>query len=155
MVTFFLTLVAYLSENYRDFQTNNTWLFYVCIGIAVVLMYALACYTSVARRVPLNFILLAIFTLAEAYLISFIASSASPTVTIMAVSLTAGVVIALTIYAFVTKTDFTALGGFLFICLGILIVGGILAIVFRSRWLAFGLSIAGVFVFGLYLIYDT
>lgn len=131
------------------------WLFYVCIGIAVVLLYALACYTTVARRVPINFILLGIFTIAEAYLISFIASSANATITLMAVSLTAGVVVALTIYAFVAKTDFTVLGGLLFIGLAVLIVGGLIAIFLRSRWLAFGLSILGVIIFGIYLIYDT
>lgn len=99
--------------------------------------------------------MLGIFTLAEAYLISTIASWADATITLMAVSLTAGVVVALTIYAFVTKTDFTVLGGILFIALAVLIVGGLIAIFLRSRWLAFGLSIAGVIVFGIYLIFDT
>lgn len=130
-------------------------MFYVCIGISVVLIYALACYTSVARRFPLNFILLAIFTIAEAYLISFIASSTSATIAFMAVSLTAAVVISLTVYAFVTKTDFTVCGGILFIALAVLIVGGLLAIFIRNKWLALGVSIAGVIIFGIYLIYDT
>lgn len=107
-------------------------MFYVLIGVSIVLLYTLACYTSVARKVPINFILLAIFTLAEAYLVSYIASQTSAIITLMAVSLTAAVVISLTIYAMFTKTDFTFLGGILFVALAVLIVGSILAIVIRS-----------------------
>lgn len=73
----------------------------------------------------------------------------------MAGALTAAVTVALTIYAFYTKTDFTACGGILFILLAVLIVGSILAIFIRSKWLSLGLSILGTIIFGLYLIYDT
>lgn len=73
----------------------------------------------------------------------------------MAGALTLAVVVALTAYAFYTKTDFTVCGGFLFIMLFVLIVGGVLAIFIRSEWLGWGLSIIGTIVFGLYLIMDT
>lgn len=73
----------------------------------------------------------------------------------MAAALTSAVVVGLTIYAFYTKTDFTVCGGFLFIMLMVLIVGSILAIFIRSKWLSLGLSIFGTILFGIYLIMDT
>lgn len=73
----------------------------------------------------------------------------------MAGALTFTVTVALTLYAFYTKTDFTTCGGFLFVCVLVLIVGGILAAIIRNEWLGLGLSILGTIVFGLYLIMDT
>lgn len=50
------------------------WLFYVCLPIVIITLYALACYRRIARKVPLNYILLGLFTLAESYMIAMIAS---------------------------------------------------------------------------------
>lgn len=131
------------------------FLFYICIPIELITLYALGCYPSVARKVPINYILLILFTLAEAYMISIIASYTDPKIVMMAGALTLAVVLALTLYAFYTKVDFTLLGGFLFIMLLVLIVAGILAAIFRSRWAAWGICIGGTIIFGLYLIMDT
>jgi len=88
-------------------------------------------------------------------MISIIASYTDPKIVMMAGALTLAVVLALTLYAFYTKVDFTLLGGFLFIMLLVLIVAGILAAIFRSRWAAWGICIGGTIIFGLYLIMDT
>ena len=69
--------------------------------------------------------------------------------------MTLAVVVSLTVYTFYTKTDFTVCGGFLFIMLFVLIIGGILAIFIRNEWLGWGLSILGTIVFGMYLVMDT
>ncbi len=118
-------------------------------------MYALGCYVKVARKVPLNFILLAIFTIAESYVVSFIASIYDTQTVLIAGGLTAAIVIALTLYAIFTKTDFTTCGGILLVCLVALVVGGIFAMFIRNRWLNLVLSILGVILFGIYLVYDT
>lgn len=103
----------------------------------------------------MNYILLLIFTLSECYLVSFITGLTDPTTVLIAGGLTAAVTISLTIYAFTTKTDFTTCGGFLFVCVTALIVGGIIGIFIRNRWLNLIISIIGVIVYGLYLIFDT
>ncbi len=73
----------------------------------------------------------------------------------MAGGLTAAITVGLTIYAFCTKTDFTTCGGILVVCLVALIVGGIISIFIRNKWLNLILSIAGVILFGIFLVYDT
>lgn len=103
----------------------------------------------------MNYILLLIFTLSECYVVSFITGLTDPTTVLIAGGLTAAVTISLTIYAFTTKTDFTTCGGFLFVCVTALIVGGIIGIFIRNRWLNLIISIIGVIVYGLYLIFDT
>ena len=62
--------------------------------------------------------------------------------------------IALTIYALTTKTDFTVCGGVLCVCLGGLILLGIFSFVFGPT-MAFVYDVLGVILFGVYLIYDT
>ena len=131
------------------------WLFYVFMVITIITVYALACYPKVARSVPINYILLFLFTIAEAYMISIIASYYDSTTVLMAGGLTAAATVGLTIYAFYTKKDFTKLGGFLFALILVLIVGGIFAIFIRNKWLNLGLAILGVLVFSIYLVFDT
>ena len=63
--------------------------------------------------------------------------------------------IGLTAYAIYTKTDFTTKGGILTICVIVLIAGGIIGIFIRNKWFRLILSIFGVIVFGIYLVYDT
>ncbi len=60
-----------------------------------------------------------------------------------------------TIYACTTKTDFTTKWGILFVALMSLLVLSIFGIIFRSYILQMVISTFGVFVFGVYLIYDT
>lgn len=70
-------------------------------------------------------------------------------------ALTSAVVISLTIYAFFTETDFTWLGGILFVLSAVLIVCGLFLIFFPSKALSIVIGALGVTVCGLYLIYDT
>ena len=74
---------------------------------------------------------------------------------LMAVLLTATLVISLTLYAIFCKTDFTMMGGVLFILGGLMIVGTIIGFFFQNRIYHLILSIFVIFLFGLYLIYDT
>lgn len=79
----------------------------------------------------------------------------NPTNVFIALTLTAALVVGLSIFAFTTKTDFTMLGGTLFMLLAVLICASILSIFFKSKILEIVISSFSVFVFGFYLIYDT
>ena len=74
---------------------------------------------------------------------------------LIAAIMTATIVIALTLYACTTETDFTICGGFLFmVSLGFL-AATILNIFIKSHFLSILLSFAGALLFGVYLIFDT
>lgn len=96
-------------------------------------MYALFCYTSVARKFPLNYFLLLIFTLCETVTLSMILLKAEDKNIIVAFILTAVMVVALTIYAWTTKTDFTICGGMMFVLFLILVAAVIMSLVWRDR----------------------
>jgi FtsH-binding integral membrane protein len=105
------------NEPVREYLLSTIWLLIIAVIISLVSCYALVCYPPLATRVPTNFILLTIFTLAESYLVSTLTAAYSSEDVLIATTLTATVVVALSLYACYTKTDFTMIGGLLFCAL--------------------------------------
>ena len=104
----------------------------------------------------MNFILLGVFTLLEAFVFAQICSRYDANLCIMSAGLTAGVTVALTLYAVFTKTDFTICGQMMCIlCMVALMLS--LFTMFMSVSNTFHMMLSGLFVviYGLYLIFDT
>ena len=128
---------------------------FVVIGIEITLI----CGRSIARKVPINFILLAIFTFAESYMVSYISSyyaaDNSDTV-IMAGAGTVLITFACTLYACTTKTDFTMMGGMIW-CLSMsLMMLALFSWIFAfNNFMYNAITALCIFLFGIFLIYDT
>ena len=105
---------------------------------------------------PLNYILLVIFTLAESYMVAFICSVYDPMVVAIAASLTAFATLALTLYALFTDSDFTFAAGSLYLFTAALLGCTLLALFLPSNQiLRVVISGVSVILFGLYLIFDV
>ena len=129
------------------------------IVIVIVTECILFCCRGTARKVPVNYILLLIFTLGEAYLVSSICSFyalSQPEVLIFAGLGTVLITLTCTIYAFITKTDFTLMGSFMWI-----LCASVLILVIFTWWLKWKLFLYNfvialcIFIFGIFLIFDT
>ena len=127
-----------------------------CFVIAIIIQCMILCCRAPARKVPLNYILLGIFTLCFSFFTAVI-TARYPTETVLtAAGATTLVTVALTIYACTTKTDFTTCGALLtvlfmtlfFVCISMIFF------TFAVWWHPI---IAGLFViiYGFYIIYDT
>jgi len=132
----------------------------VAIVFSFITMIMLSCYTSFARTVPTNYILLSVFTLCESYMVAWTTSYYDPKYAVIAGALTASLTFALTIYACTTKTDFTYCGGLLFILGWAFCAFGFMMILLKMNLLTTSVSftiycIFGVILYGIYLIYDT
>jgi FtsH-binding integral membrane protein len=141
-------------KTFRDFFFYNIGLFYACMFTTIVIMFSLLCFRGVAKTVPINYILLILFTVCESYMVATISAFNPPEIVITAALMTATIVIALTIYAFTTKTDFTLLGGFIFMFTAIMLFWGIFIMIF-GFFLYTLYCVLGVILFGIYLIFDT
>ncbi|KAB7499365.1 Protein lifeguard 1 [Armadillidium nasatum] len=73
----------------------------------------------------------------------------------MAVSITAILVLTLTLFAFQTKIDFTFASGFVLISLVILVIFGVFVILFRDRILSIVYSSIAALLFCFYILFDT
>ena len=143
------------NENSVVFFKNSIGLLNVSLVVYLICTYSLFCYRSVARSVPINYILLAICTMAMSFSVCFSVAFAEPMLVLIAGVLTATVVVALTIYAFTTKTDFTLCGGLLFVCGLLFIFGTLLGLLIPGKGYQILMSCLGCVLFGVYLIFDT
>ena len=155
LLTAFLCILSQNSKGFETFQRQNVALAWVAIGIEVVTMLALVCVPTLGRQVPLNYVLLGLFTVAEAYSVSFFTIFFSGNIVLLAAVMTAAVVVALTIYAMTTKTDFTVAGGTLFVIGAVLSMLVLVNFFIQSSIMQLLLSGAFSVLFGIYLVYDT
>lgn len=158
LVTFGFVALFVLSEDVKGWSRANTGYFYGALAITFVLTIALACCEGVRRKAPGNFICLAIFTIAEGFVLGFFSSTFNANSVLLAVGITAVVCLALTAFSFQTKWDFTGMGMALFVGLIVLMLFGILTIFLpRSSYPILHIVYAalGALLFSFYLIYDT
>jgi FtsH-binding integral membrane protein len=113
---------------------------------------------SLRDRVPANIGLTLAFTFAEGVWLSplmYVAQQQSPGIIGQTALLTGSTFGVLTLYAFLSRRDFSAWGGFLTVGLWVLIATSLLNLFFKNE--AAGLWMAGVgtFLFSGLLVYDT
>jgi modulator of FtsH protease len=107
---------------------------------------------------PANLGLVFLFALVEGVAISpiiFVYSQQSPGIITQAALLTGSTFGVLTLYAFMSRRDFSALGGFFTIGLWVLIATSLLNLFFRNQTASLWLSAGAVFVFSGLLVFDT
>ena len=167
VITAGFTAIAITSLRMCSWMQENYWLVIIVSIFIVVIQITLICVPSLARKTPHNYIALLMFTMLEAYWIAFICQTSvydsyrnsftddGYRTIIMAGSMTIAVVAAATTYAWTTKTDFTRLGGLIFVLVVTLFMLGLFAIFFYSYILMMIICTLGVLLYGIFLIFDT
>ena len=108
-------------EAIQKFFQANSWILWVILAFTIVISIIFCCCNNVARKYPLNIILLFAFTILESILLGVIAATYKLEEVLIAAGITAVVVVGITIFAFQTKIDFTGCGIYLFVgCLVLL-----------------------------------
>ncbi|KAG8544269.1 hypothetical protein GDO81_022810 [Engystomops pustulosus] len=155
IITFGLVFMFTFWQTLRMWTWENPYLTYALIPATFILVLVLACCNQARRKVPLNYILLGIFTVFEGCLLGCLAALFDADAVMWATGATILVTLGLTIFALQTKWDFTMMSGGLLVALLVLLSFGILAAIFRSMWLNIVYACIGTFIFGMYLVVDT
>lgn len=155
VVTLGLVWTCVASDQFYEYVEENPKLLLLSLVIVFVALLVLMCCSTIRRTAPFNFIFLAIFTLAESFFLGVVATQYDPTAVIMALGLTALISVVLSLYAMQTKVDYTAMGGFLLICVLILVVFSLVTLFFRSLLMMMIYCSIGVLMYSIFLIYDT
>ncbi|XP_050300697.1 protein lifeguard 1 isoform X3 [Anthonomus grandis grandis] len=150
----FIALFSFEPKTKHFVQTTPS-LFFVALALMIVAIITLACCGEVRRKAPMNYIVLFIFTIAEGFLLGVSASTYDQDAVIMAAGITTVVCLALTLFAFQTKYDFTMMGGILLVAVVVLFMFGILAIFIHNKIFQLVYASLGALIFSFYLIYDT
>eukprot|EP01017_Pseudomicrothorax_dubius_P027187 TRINITY_DN3100_c0_g1_i1.p1 TRINITY_DN3100_c0_g1~~TRINITY_DN3100_c0_g1_i1.p1 ORF type:complete len:280 (-),score=52.99 TRINITY_DN3100_c0_g1_i1:35-874(-) len=151
-ITALVCILPFQVPVFRHFQLDNFPILGLCAITVVIIMYTLFCYQEVARKTPINYILLIIFTICEAYVVSFTCSFYNVETILVAVACTAGATFALTLYACTTKTDFTICGGMMFVLGLCALLLTAAAALFPSR---LGQIVVSCFVILIYSLYPV
>jgi len=143
-------------ESVKAYSHVHPELWILAMVIMFVSLITLACCEGVRRKTPHNFIFLGLFTLAEGFMLGTVTARYRADEVLMAVGVCAAITLALTIFAFQTKIDFTAMGGVLIAVLVCFVLFGLIAAFFpASRTLNLVYAGIGTIIFSLYIVYDT
>lgn len=136
-------------------KQNGFAMMLASIAACVLLVAVLCCCRDLLRSFPLNFIILAAFTVLMAISLSGICIHYKTDEVLMAAGITTVVFLALTIFAMQTAIDFTVCTGFACILLVILMILGIVAAIFPSKILSLIYAGSGAAIFSFYILIDT
>lgn len=139
-------------------------LMFISLAGSIGCMCVFQCCPDTMRRSPTNYIILFLFTLCEAMMVGFICLNYTLDSILIAVGVTAFVVLSLTLFACQTTVDFTGCGPYLFagsMCLlafgFCLMLGSMLGLggtaLFKPLYLAY--SCMGCLLFSFYLVFHT
>ena len=144
------------NEDLLKFMQKQYYVALPLVLIAFVVQIMIVCCREFSRKVPINYILLAIFTLCETFLLSFICSNYPKDIVLLSAAMTFAVTAALTAYAMTTKTDFTICGGLIWIMCIVLLCVSLSFLLFS--WAVYWhplLSGLLLIFYGIFLIYDV
>lgn len=150
----FIFLFGY-HEPTRQFVSHHFEVAIIALVLMLVTVITLSCCEGVRRQAPTNFIVLGLFTLAESYLVGMSTLRFAREDVLIALGLTTAVTLALTIFAFQTKWDFTMMGGVLFCAVFVLFLVGLISMFVHNKTFTLIYSSIGCILFCVYLIYDT
>ncbi|KAI9358118.1 inhibitor of apoptosis-promoting Bax1-domain-containing protein [Pilaira anomala] len=148
--TVIMSSVYMTQEGVKNWVQTNPWMLMVSMFGSLGVLFALMWK---ARSAPLNYYLLALFTLLESHMVGTIVTFYDKGVVIQALLITCGVFFILTLFTLQSKWDFSGMGPILFAGLFVLFIAGM--ILPFSEGVELPLAFAGVIIFSGYIIFDT
>ena len=152
LATAAVSSVSFFSNGYKHWIQSHSWMMWVSLFGAIGFMLL----TFWKRKsYPTNLLFLTGFTALEAYSISVIVSFYDTRVVLLALILTTGIFIALTLFACQTKYDFTSWLPYLFGALWVLILFGFVSAFFHSSKAELIYGGGAALIFSGYILVDT
>lgn len=153
LLTISLSVIFMYYEPMKEFVKDHQWLFFVSWILTFTTLIILFWQR---KRSPLNFILLALFTIFMSYGVGTIVSMYSSKVVLQSFLITFGVFLALEVFTFQSKYDFSSWGPFLYASLWIVIFASVIGWLFPyDKGYHMAISIVSALLFSAYIIYDT
>ena len=157
-ITFMMCILTFINP-IKNFIISNQILlnfsFLIQFGLIIVILVNACCGNNLFRKSPINYIILFTYTFSLSYMVSFICAFLSQKIVLLAITLTMIITFILTVYALKTKRDFTVAKCFLWVSVGLLFEL-ILCLFFTNLGFLYSFDlIFGIFVYSVYLIYDT
>ncbi len=162
IVTAGISTLFVTNDDCRQLVRTSPNIIWAAYGVMIVTVIVLSCCGDFRRKHPHGMIGLSVFTLATSFFVGIISSIYAQVigewVVIEALIMTAIIVVALTIFAFQTKADFTRFGGFL-VCIWmwilIMLMFNFVFIFPNYRLWNTVYAATGAAIMGFFIVYDT
>ena len=154
-ITAIIVLLGLFSNSFKSILLKSTALYIIFSIATIVLVLLPLCIRDAFTRVPLNYIILTLFTISYSYLIAVLTCLYTPQSVLTTLFLTLVIVGSLVLYAMKTKEDFSTMGGMLCVFLVLLILSSLILILIPIPFLYLIYNILGLILFSFYLIFDV
>ena len=139
----------------QSFIYANVWLMWLSLAISFMVMMVFACFPDLMRQVPINYFLLALFTITEGFCVGIISSMYTTASVVLAFGIVTVVTLVLTVFAMTTELDFTKMWPYLLAFSVVMIVAGLVLIFVPSYIGTMVYAGLGAMLFSVYLVFDT
>ena len=151
----FLSIISLMYDSINQFQINNTWILILSITVIISSLIISKCYDNIFSHYTLSYSLFSLFTISQAYTVSFICVISNPNLVIMIVFMTFATNCALTLFCEISKKELSTFGS-MFFCTSISIILFVIFVFMTDNSLTLILiSSLWVIVYGMYIIYDS
>ena len=154
-ITAIVISLGLFNNSFTNILLKSSALYITCFISTFVLVLLPLCVPGAFNKVPLNYIILTLFTLSYSYLLAVLTCLYKPQSVLTTLFLTLVVVGALILYAMKTKEDFSTCGGMLCVFLILLILSSLILIFIPVPFLYLIYNILGLVLFSFYLIFDV
>lgn len=154
ILTSIVVCLGLLNSSFQEFLLKSYILYYTSIFMTAFFLLLPLCYPNIYRSVPMNYIVITLFTLSYSWPIAAMTCLYTIKSVVITLFLTLAMVITLTIYAWKTEKDLSVVGGTLIVCLVLLIFSSIFLIFFFIPILILLIIFLSLVLCSAYLIYD-
>eukprot|EP00931_Biecheleriopsis_adriatica_P090887 TRINITY_DN647_c0_g1_i1.p1 TRINITY_DN647_c0_g1~~TRINITY_DN647_c0_g1_i1.p1 ORF type:complete len:257 (-),score=41.47 TRINITY_DN647_c0_g1_i1:10-723(-) len=139
---------------------SAAWLLYLSAFVTIAIMCSLICCAEKMREFPTNYMVLGVITVCTGVLTGFSCAAYTWQSVLLALGITVGIFLSMTVYAWTTSTDFTGAGPYLFASLSALCFFGFALSILglcsvHIKWSVMFYDFLGVLLFTFYIVYDT
>lgn len=140
-------------DSYVSWYIQNSWI--VIVGIILILITFILHFCKASRKVPFNYLLLAILTIGTSMILSYICARYNKFTVLTAWGFAICMVLSLTAYSFIAKIEFNSICAIGYIVLCSMFLMSVFGAIVQYKLLIIFYCMLGAMLYGLFLVCYT
>ena len=155
LLLFLIVLLGFIDSTFHELLLTSKFIYILTFILFIMCILIIIFNPSLLQKVPINYIILFIFTFSYSWWIALYTINFSPSIVLISIFLTLVTVVTLTIYAQMTKNDFSVIGGILINSFVLLLSCSLVLIFVDISLFNVIMVFFGLIIFSLYLLFDV
>lgn len=155
LLLFLIVLLGFINSTFHELLLTSKFIYILTFILFIMCILIIIFNPHLLQKVPINYIILFIFTFSYSWWIALYTINFSPSIVLISIFLTLVTVVTLTIYAQMTKNDFSVIGGILINSFVLLLSCSLVLIFVDISLFNVIMVFFGLIIFSLYLLFDV